>query len=101
MVESLTSAMTEDELLQAIYDAALYLGWRVHHDRRSDLAVQQGHTGFPDLVLAKEGRMTLFLELKSEKGKTTPDQDAWLLALSGRCRTIRPADLDDVLALLR
>lgn len=100
MTDSLTRAMTEDELLQAIYDAALYLGWRIHHDRRSDKAVQQGHTGFPDLVLARDNRV-LFLELKSRTGKLTPDQHAWAEAIGENWYGVWPDNLDETLAMLR
>lgn len=92
-------AMTEDELLAAITDAATLLGWRWHHIRRSDQALQQGHRGFPDLVLAK-GKRVYFLELKGPKGRVAEDQAKWLEALPW-AYTIRPADLDMVLAALR
>ena len=38
--------------------------------------------GFPDLVLARGG-FVIFAELKADKGKTSDDQEAWLLALGG------------------
>jgi hypothetical protein len=73
--------MTEDELLTAITEAATYLGWRWTHTRRSDKAQIMGHSGFPDLVLARNGKV-FFLELKAEKGRTSPDQVAWLEELA-------------------
>lgn len=91
--------MTEDELLQAITEAATYLGWRWHHIRRSDQALQMGHSGFPDLVMVKGDRL-LFLELKTEAGTLTVDQYAWVAALrssSVRAAVIRPSDLDALL----
>ena len=100
----LAKAMTEDELLTAITDAATYLGWRWFHIRRSDLARQMGHSGFPDLVLARKGRV-LFMELKSEKGGIAPDQHAWMDALDSPERYVtaiiaRPSQLDYVLRML-
>lgn len=97
-------SMTEDELLSAIVEAALLLGWQVHHDRRSDLALTQGTRGFPDLVLAKDGRV-LFWECKDATNPLTQDQWAWMRALAGPegdidwwlHRVIRPQDLDDAL----
>lgn len=108
----LASAMTEDELLDAITQAATFLGWRWMHVRRSDLAIVQGHQGFPDLCLARRGRV-LFLELKRQAGTTSPDQDAWLSELNGGsiralsgadgwidALVVRPDDLDAILAEL-
>lgn len=96
----LTKAMTEDELLTAITGAATYLGWRWVHYRRSDLAQMQGHSGFPDVVLAKEGRV-IFLELKSRTGKLRPDQYAWANAIGEQWHGAWPANLDEVIAMLR
>ena len=98
-MSQLARAMTEEELSQAIIEAAIYRGWRVHHDRRSDKALQQGHSGFPDLCLARNGRV-LFLELKREGGRVTPDQMAWLSELGPEASIVWPADLDDVLRRL-
>jgi len=97
-------AMSEDDLLLTITEAATLLGWRWHHVRRSDVALQMGQAGFPDLVMAKAGRI-LFLELKAEAGVVTSDQRRWLEALDGGNRwiatVVRPADLDRVLEWLK
>ena len=99
--------MTEDELLQAITDAATYLGWRWHHVRRSDKALQMGSPGFPDLVLARNGRV-LFLELKGRRAKFRPGQLEWIGATTlipaderVQAFVIRPDNLDFALGLLR
>ena len=100
-------AMTEDELLAGITEAATFLGWRWYHVRRSD-SISMGHMGFPDLVLARAGRV-LFLELKTETGKASADQHAWLEALAGgnaehdrrTVQLVRPADYDRILELLK
>jgi hypothetical protein len=94
-----TLTITEDELLTAIVEAAALLGWRVHHDRRSDLARQQGHAGFPDVVLARRG-VVRFLELKSDRGQLSTDQFAWSRDLPA-LEVVRPADLDSVIESLR
>lgn len=93
----LAKAMTEAELLDAVLGTprkpglALALGWRGYHTHRS----QHSPAGFPDLVLVKTGRL-IFAELKSEKGRTTTEQDAWLedLALVERVAE----DLEEVYA---
>jgi hypothetical protein len=101
----LDKAASEDDLLLAIVEAATLLQWRVHHDRRSDKALQQGHAGFPDLVLCRAGRLRMY-ELKSEKGNLTQDQLAWRLEMPPdsywfEWRLIYPSDLNDVLRSLR
>jgi hypothetical protein len=72
--------MTEDELLSAVCQMASVAGWRYYHIRNSRAGVTQGHTGFPDLVLTRDGRL-LLVELKREQRIPTPRQQAWLSAL--------------------
>lgn len=73
-------AMTEAQLLDAVLGTprrpgiALALGWRGYHTHRS----QHSPAGFPDLCLVKPDVGLVFAELKTERGKTTEDQDAWL-----------------------
>lgn len=107
-----TKSMTEDELLTAITEAATFLGWRWHHVRRSDKAVQMGHVGFPDLVLVRKGDV-LFWELKAEAGTMTGAQGAWIEEINHaephggicqsehRARFVRPSDLDWALERLK
>lgn len=76
----MTLTVTEDDLLTAIVEAAEFLGWRVHHDRRSDKALQQGHAGFPDLVMARKG-IVIFAELKASRQRLGAEQFAWMQAL--------------------
>src|SRR5262249_28129373 len=71
---------------QVLQLAALYR-WRCYHARAGRTArgwrtpVQgKGAAGFPDLVLCR-GEMVLFVELKSDQGRTTPEQDRWLQGL--------------------
>jgi hypothetical protein len=78
-------AMSEDDLKAAVIQAARLLGWRVAHQRpaRTEKGWRtaiEGDAGFPDLCLARDGRV-LFRELKSAKGKPTADQQVWLEAL--------------------
>lgn len=101
----------EDDLLTAIVEWAGLRGWMIHHDRRSDLARQQGDAGFPDLVLARYPRV-LFVELKSEREQLTREQMAWVLAIAGQKPDERlpghpeyflwrPSDLDRAIEILR
>ena len=95
-------SLTEAAFLRQVVDLAHYTGWLVHHCRPAVLPSGkwathiQGDPGFPDLVLAKEGRV-IFVELKREKGRVTDAQQAWRWALgAGRygCSAFvwRPSD---------
>lgn len=68
--------MTERQLQDAIVEMARLLGWLAYHtfDSRHSAA------GFPDLVLLR-GHQLIFAELKSETGRLSPEQDAWIAAL--------------------
>ena len=94
--------MTEKQLQQAVLGLARLNGWLAYHTFDS----RRSQPGFPDLVMVRPPRL-LCVELKSEKGKPTPDQEAWLEAL-GQVRKVeaslwRPAQWTDgtVEALLR
>jgi hypothetical protein len=83
--------MTEAELQEAVIEAAQWAGYLVAHFRPARTAdggwvtAMTGDAGFPDLVLAhKRSHRVLFRELKSEKGRPTPQQLVWLTATRGR-----------------
>lgn len=91
---ALTKAMSENELLTAVTDALTLYGFRWFHIRRSDLARQMGHSGFPDICAAKNGKV-VFLELKTQKGELSADQQAWIKALRpSNWAVVRPSDLN-------
>ena len=97
--------MTEDELLAGLLDAAAAGGWLVHHDRRSDLARQQGDSGFPDLVMAHPKRhLVLVLECKIASGRFRTGQQEWIDAFSkagADARIVRPDRYDELVEYLR
>ena len=77
--------MTETQLLNAVIDAAHKLGWMVCHFRparteRGWRTAIQGDKGWPDLVLCGHGRF-LVVEVKSETGKLSVEQEMWRCAL--------------------
>lgn len=96
--------MAEDELLIGITDALTIGGWRWTHARRSDLAVSMGHQGFPDVFAVHPTRMlAIGLELKTDRGRATPEQLDWLASLRMAgiwTALIRPADYDRILELV-
>lgn len=72
---------TESELLAACLDLAILRKWAVVHFRPARTAdgwrtALQGHKGFPDLVLARDG-VTLFRELKGSRGRVQAEQLDW------------------------
>lgn len=88
---------------------ASYLGWKTAHFRPAQNAAGQWRTpvagdgkGFPDLVLVRD--RVIFAELKTEDGKPTPEQRAWLAACAkagAEAYVWRPSMLDEVAETLR
>ena len=89
----------EKDVQQTVVDAARLLGWRCYHTFDS----RRSTPGFPDLCLVKMNRL-MFIEIKNENGKLTEEQLGWLEALrlvpGVDVLICRPANLDDILALL-
>jgi hypothetical protein len=75
--------LSEAQLQAATIDLAHAYGWLVAHFRPAQTAkgwrtaVAADGRGFPDLVLAKQGRV-LFAELKASVGLLTDAQRKWL-----------------------
>jgi VRR-NUC domain len=96
--------VTEAEFTAQVIAFARLHGWRVAHFRAARTAqgwrtaVQGDGAGFPDLVLVKGTRM-IVAELKAGRGKTTPEQDAWLTAFAAAGVSTfvwRPGDWRDI-----
>lgn len=110
--------------MAATIDLAHVYGWKVAHFRPAMTSkgwrtpVGADGKGFPDLVLCKPGPSEihgrwkfsepsdlLFVELKSDAGKVTPEQEEWIDALEyhAETRVWRPADWNDgtILATLK
>ena len=92
----MAKAMSEDELLSCVIDLARALGYRVAHFRPARTAkgwrtAMQGDPGWPDLVMAKDGRV-IFAELKSQRGRMSHEQWVWFAALASGCYLWRPSD---------
>jgi hypothetical protein len=86
LIREFDTKMTEKDLQNNIIQIARLLGYHVHAERPSinrrgkwSTAIQ-GVPGYPDLTLAKQGKV-LFIECKSEKGQPTDYQTSWALAL--------------------
>lgn len=83
---------------QVIQLAELY-GWLVYHPYDS----RRSAAGFPDLTLVRDERL-IFAELKTDKGRLTIPQKAWLAALGHTPVEVyvwRPRDFDEVHDILK
>lgn len=67
--------MSEAEFQKRITDLCDWLGLKWHHETDS----RKSKRGFPDLVIV--GKVVLFVELKAEKGRLSPEQKEWMAAL--------------------
>jgi len=101
---------SEADFVRTVLDAAAVLGWRRIHFRpartqhgwRTPL---QGDVGFPDLVLARPGAPLLLVEVKTDTGRLTPAQEAWLATLrqarGHQALVWRPAQWAQIVQLLQ
>jgi hypothetical protein len=71
-----TPPQTERQFERAVVELAELQGWLVYHTYDS----RRSNPGFPDLVMVRNGAL-LFVELKSEKGRTSSAQEQWISAL--------------------
>lgn len=92
--------MSERELQDAILDYATLRNWRTYHTFDS----RHSSSGFPDIILCRRERL-LAIELKSDTGRITGEQLAWLGSFAdagAETYVWRPADWPDVVeAVLR
>ena len=95
--------MLEKELQRAVIELAHLYGWLVFHPRPSQNSrgdwrtYMSGDRGFPDLTLVHTTGGICFVELKSTKGRLSPEQKMWLekLSLHADAMVWRPADWMD------
>lgn len=98
--------MNEATLQAAVIDLAHVMGFRVAHFRPARIEtgwrtpVSADGRGFPDLVIAKPGRV-LFVELKGSAGRVSPAQQEWIDVLGAQIWS--PAQWNDgtILAALK
>jgi len=90
--------VTEAELQAAILDCATANGWWSYHTRNS----RGSNAGWPDLVMLRAPE-AIFVELKREDGRVTPEQSEVLGKLRAcglEVHVWRPSDLDAAVARL-
>ena len=96
---ALNRSIPEAEFMQNIIDQATLRGWLVFHAYDS----RRSRRGFPDLCLVR-GDVALFLECKTEDGRTTKEQEQWIERLGHvkrvRAGFFRPTDLNEISMIL-
>lgn len=90
-----SAAITEAAWQKVVLDYAALTGWRRAHfraartERGYRTPVEADGAGFPDLVLVRQPEL-LFVELKAERGRLSPDQSAWLADLQACADSAAP-----------
>ena len=74
----LDAAMSEADFQKQVVAFAEALGWHVYHTHDS----RRSNPGWPDLAMVRRHRLLLW-ELKTEKGRVTPEQRDFLERLQG------------------
>ena len=77
----LDQQVSESQLQRDVLQLAARLGWLAYHVY--DSRKSGPDKGFPDLILAKAGRVPIAAELKMERGHLSMAQRQWLAALAG------------------
>lgn len=102
------NGITEKQFATQVESLLSIFQWRWCHFRPARTkhgwtTAMSGHPGFPDYIAVK-GERLLAVEIKSEKGKVTPEQMAWLDAFQeAGAETFlwRPSDSDFAVTKLR
>jgi hypothetical protein len=76
ILERAPDLLTEREFSTLVADVARLGGWKRYHTFDS----RRSHFGFPDWVFCRNG-ILIFAELKSESGRLSDEQRAWIDAL--------------------
>ena len=96
---SSTRRTEEAEFQRKVTDLCDYLHLKWHHETDS----RRSKKGFPDLLIAGPGGV-LFVELRSEKGRITPEQREWLDQLhraGANVHVWRPSNFNEATVILK
>jgi len=98
--------LSESDFQWALVVVAQHFGWMVTHFRPALTqsgrwtTPLQGDRGFPDTVLARDG-VTIFAELKTNKGRLSAEQKQWIEHLGESGRVWRPRDWQCIVTELK
>jgi hypothetical protein len=101
----MSSATKPPEISEKVWSAqfiqlARTLGWSLTYHTLNSYGSAKG---FPDWVLCRAGQLC-FVELKSEKGKVKPEQQAWIDMLNTvpgvSAHLFRPSDFEEAARIL-
>ena len=102
--------ISENEFQAALFQLADLEGWIYFHPLKSAnrdgkwRTATQGLVGFPDVVFAHPKKGYMFVELKSDGGRLTPEQKIWgatLKAAGANYFVWRPKDQADIDRILK
>lgn len=99
---------SESDFQKQVIQLARLYKWRAAHFRAAmnrrgqwQTPVQADGAGFPDLVLVRD--RVIWAELKSEKGKLSPEQEQWIARLKAAGQEVyvwRPKDWNEIVTTL-
>ena len=73
--------ISERDFAKQLQELFKKLGWKYYHVLEQRKYAKRTSSGFPDYVLAKNGRV-IFAEIKGSTGKVTDAQWEWIKLLS-------------------
>lgn len=95
--------ISEKDLAATVIEMARAYGWLVAGVVDQRVYARRFSAGVPDLMMVR-GKRLVFAELKSQRGKVTPEQQEWLSALvvtGAEVYLWQPQDLDLIEEVLR
>ena len=96
----MAKGISEKQFESQVKDLARTFNWFYYHTWRSI----HSPAGFPDVVMIRDKRIVV-AELKSEKGKVSPEQEEWLAVFRATGLTEvylwRPSMFDEILEVLK
>ena len=107
MKRIVASPQTEKQFATAVEDLLRTRGYVFLHVFEQEHYARRTSKGFPDyFAFHVETYHLVVLELKSERGQLTKEQDWWLTALAKACpqavvRVVRPSQWDELVDLLK